>query len=89
MRDYLAELPGTAGDGVLIGRRPADQPDPGPTLCSCFGVGVNTIVTAIESKALFSVDEVGMALEAGTNCGSCRPEIADLLGRVQRRTAAE
>ena len=89
MRDYLADLPGTAGDGVLTGRRPADQPDPGPMLCACFGVGVNTIVSAIETRGLMSVEAVGEALQAGTNCGSCRPEIADLLTRIQTRTAAE
>ena len=89
MRDYLANLPGTAGDGVLTGLPPVGRPDPGPTLCSCFGVGVNTIVTAIEAEGLMDVEAVGAALQAGTNCGSCRPEIAALLARVQMREAAE
>lgn len=89
MRDYLAQLPGTPGDGVLTGRRPADQPDPGPLICACFSVGLNTILSAIETKGLLNVDEVGEVLQAGTNCGSCRPEIADLLTRLDTRTAAE
>jgi len=89
MRDYLAVLPRTDGEGVLSGRRPADRPDPGPILCACLGVGVNTIVSAIERQGLLSVDAVGDALQAGTNCGSCRPEIADLLARVQTPEAAE
>lgn len=89
MRDYLSVLPGTGGDGVLSGRRPADQPDPGPILCACLGVGVNTIVSAIERQGLLTVEAVGDALQAGTNCGSCRPEIAELLARVQTREAAE
>ncbi len=89
MRDHLAALPGTGADGVLVGRPPADRPDPGPVLCACFGVGVNTIVTAIETRGLMSVEAVGAALEAGTNCGSCRPEIAALLTRAQQREAAE
>lgn len=89
MRDYLATLPGTDAPQVLGGRRPAGQLDPGPTLCSCFGVGVNTIVRAIETEGLMSVDAIGDALQAGTNCGSCRPEIAALLGKVVTREAAE
>ncbi len=89
MRDYLATLPGTESPGVLTGKPPADVPDPGAVLCACFGVGINTIVTAIETDGLMTVEAVGAALEAGTNCGSCRPEIAALLSRAQLREAAE
>ena len=89
MRDYIATRPGQTMEGVLLGRTPADLPDPGPTLCSCFGVGVNTIVNAIETKGLMSVEAVGDMLQAGTNCGSCRPEISTLLARLQTREAAE
>ncbi|OWU83685.1 nitrate reductase [Oceanicola sp. 22II-s10i] len=89
MRDYLADLPGTDAPQVLGGRRPAGQPDPGPILCSCFGVGVNTIVAAIEQRGLLSVEAIGEALQAGTNCGSCRPEIAALLAVIAPREAAE
>ena len=89
MRDYLAGSPGQAAPGVLTGRPPVGQPDPGPTLCSCFGVGVNTIVAAIETQGLMDVEAVGAALQAGTNCGSCRPEIAAILGAMTRQEAAE
>ena len=89
MRDYLATLPGETASGVLTGRTPADVPDPGPILCACLGVGVNTIVRAVESQGLMSVEAVGAALGAGTNCGSCRPEIADLLASLTPRAAAE
>lgn len=90
MRDYLSGLTGTVAPLALSGRIGADQPDPGPTLCSCFGVGVNTILTAIADKGLRSVAEIGAALQAGTNCGSCRPELADLLTRTATsREAAE
>ncbi|MHA6346541.1 molybdopterin-dependent oxidoreductase [Roseivivax sp. CAU 1761] len=88
-RDHLADLPGQAAPHALSGRAPADRPDPGPTLCACFGIGVNTILTAIESDGLVSVETVGRALAAGTNCGSCRPEIAALLARSAPRAAAE
>lgn len=89
MRDYLTTLPGEAATDVLTGRSPADRPDPGPTLCSCFGVGVNTIVSAIETQSLISVDAIGAALQAGTNCGSCRPELAALLAQHAKLEAAE
>ncbi len=89
MRDYLATLPGSAAADVLTGRTPADVPDPGPILCSCLNVGVNTIVQAVEAKGLMSVEAVGAALGAGTNCGSCRPEIAALLDSLAPRAAAE
>lgn len=89
MRDYLAGLPGNEAAGVLTGRAPLDLPDPGPVLCSCFSVGINTILGAIETRGLMTVDAIGEALEAGTNCGSCRPEIADLLARVNLVEAAE
>jgi assimilatory nitrate reductase catalytic subunit len=89
MRDYLATRPGEDAAGVLIGRTPADIPDPGPTVCSCFGVGINTIARAIEEQALVDVEAVGNALRAGTNCGSCKPEIAALLASIQRPQAAQ
>ena len=89
MRDYLSALPGTEAPTVLSGRSGADQPDPGPVLCSCFGIGVNTILNAIEDQRLVSVEAIGEALGAGTNCGSCRPELADLLARLAPREAAE
>lgn len=88
MRDYLAGLPDDPAL-ALTGRRPADMPDPGPVLCSCFGIGINTVLSAIESQGLMSVDAIGDALGAGTNCGSCRPELADLLRRIQHKEAAE
>jgi assimilatory nitrate reductase catalytic subunit len=42
-------------------------------------VGVNQIVSAIRDGGAISVDAVGEALKAGTNCGSCRSEIRRLL----------
>lgn len=74
---------------VLSGRSGNDVPDAGPILCSCFSVGINTILTAIETDGLTSVEQIGDALQAGTNCGSCRPEIATLLERFKLPQAAE
>ncbi len=87
-RSFIQEA---LGDNVpvLAGRPSADQPDPGATVCACFNVGVNTILRAIETEQLISVDQIGDALDAGTNCGSCRPELAALLTQNQLSTAAE
>lgn len=89
MRDYLQSLPGRKAVDPLSGRSPANLPNPGPVLCACFGVGINTILDAIETKGLITVDAIGEALGAGTNCGSCRPEISDLLHAARTREAAE
>ncbi|CAN1525314.1 BisC Anaerobic dehydrogenases, typically selenocysteine-containing [Rhabdaerophilaceae bacterium] len=59
---------------LLAGRGGADSLDPGPTICACFAVGLNQIIAAVGAGAA-SVEDVGEALKAGTNCGSCRGEI--------------
>lgn len=89
MRDYLQTLPGQKSTEALTGRSPADLPSPGPVLCACFGIGINTILDAIETKGLMTVESIGDALGAGTNCGSCRPEIGDLLQSVKTSEAAQ
>lgn len=65
--------------GLLTGTPPAGQQDIGRIVCACFSVGLNTIVEAIESQQLKSVEEIGVALKAGTNCGSCVPELKKLV----------
>ncbi len=88
-RDYLTTVPGTDRIDALSGRPPADMPDPGPVLCSCLGIGINTILEAASTGTALTVDAIGEALGAGTNCGSCRPEIAALLQTIPRKEAAE
>ena len=65
---------------LLAGRPAAPVAERGPIVCACFDVGLNTIVEAIAGQRLVSVDAVGRALSAGTNCGSCRPAIQRLIG---------
>ena len=52
-----------------------------PQVCSCFGVGRNTILDAIRSQNLKTARDVGVCLKAGTNCGSCVPEIKSLIAQ--------
>jgi assimilatory nitrate reductase catalytic subunit len=49
------------------------------TVCSCFSVGRTTIETAIAKRNCRSAADVGKVLKAGTNCGSCIPEIEEIL----------
>jgi len=55
-----------------------DVPDPGLTVCACFQIGANSIRRAVQSGCN-TVEGIGAKLRAGTNCGSCRPEIQRLL----------
>ena len=73
---------------ALAGRSAADQPDPGPTLCACFNVGRNTLLAAVGQGAR-SVEALGTKTCAGTNCGSCKPELAALLQSTEAAIAAE
>jgi len=68
---------------LLAGRPGQAEPDRGAIVCSCFEVGHNQIVRAIATNRCETVSAVGAALQAGTNCGSCRPEIAQIIS-VQR-----
>ncbi|MCF6345617.1 MAG: molybdopterin-dependent oxidoreductase [Thiomicrorhabdus sp.] len=55
--------------------------DEGKMICSCFGIGLNTIIEAIHKDKLTSVEAIGKALKAGTNCGSCLPELTGILAK--------
>ncbi|EJM96404.1 nitrate reductase [Herbaspirillum sp. YR522] len=69
--------------GLLVGQPIDKGADAGPTVCSCFGVGRDTICEAIRSKGLAQVSQVTACLKAGGNCGSCVPEIKKLLVEVR------
>ncbi|PHS78301.1 MAG: nitrate reductase [Rhodospirillaceae bacterium] len=65
--------------GLLSGRASRGGFDPGPIVCSCFSIGVNALRRAITQNQANSVEAIGELLNAGTNCGSCRPEIQVIL----------
>ena len=60
---------------VLSGKSTNGIANPGSLICACFGVGLNAIRAALASGTAASVEEIGIALRAGTNCGSCLPEL--------------
>ncbi|MEM9798349.1 MAG: molybdopterin-dependent oxidoreductase [Pseudomonadota bacterium] len=87
-RDHVAGLIGKPASDVLASRPGSGVPDPGPIVCACMGVGANTLLaTANEQGA--DLDRVCSATGAGVTCGSCRPEIANLISRFALRAAAE
>jgi assimilatory nitrate reductase catalytic subunit len=86
-RTWLAQLfeeqplPDKTRLRLLSGRPGAEQPDHGPIICSCFQVGLNTLREAIGQQQLLSAEAIGTALKAGTNCGSCLPELRSLIAQ--------
>jgi assimilatory nitrate reductase catalytic subunit len=60
---------------VLSGQSAAGLTDSGPVICACYGVSLKTIQEFIEKDQVTSAEEIGVHLKAGTNCGSCLPEL--------------
>jgi len=83
-RDWLAELfaesalTAEARSALLFGRPPGAPVDRGALVCACLKVGARDVQAAIVAGAA-SPDAVGAVTGAGTNCGSCRPEIARMI----------
>lgn len=48
-------------------------------ICSCFGVGEDTIERAIETYGLDTVEGVAARTNAGSGCGSCRMLIQEMI----------
>src|SRR5262249_7439017 len=70
---------------LLSGRSARGMPETGRLICTCFGIGLNAIRDAIATRGAANVEEIGRALRAGTNCGSCLPELKRI---VSERAAA-
>ena len=66
---------------LLSGRSGAGRTSAGPVICACFGVGRTTICDAIAGGARSAAD-IGARLKAGTNCGSCIPEVKRLIAQA-------
>ncbi|MFC0560115.1 nitrite reductase large subunit NirB [Halalkalibacter alkalisediminis] len=48
-------------------------------VCGCNGIVKETIVKAIQSDGLTTVEQVGGCTNAGRSCGRCKPVIQDIL----------
>lgn len=92
-RDWLIklfeseQLEETERVGILSGK-PLDQTkDTGKIICACHGVGINVIKHAIVDEELCSVDAIGESTRAGTNCGSCVPELRKILRSINKESS--
>ncbi len=65
---------------LLSGRSADGMAETGPVICACFGVGLSAIREAIAAGA-GNIADIGRALRAGTNCGSCVPELRAIIER--------
>jgi assimilatory nitrate reductase catalytic subunit len=78
---------------LLSGKSMEGLASKGPIVCACFSVGRHAICDTIAAGAR-SAAEIGIRLKAGTNCGSCIPELKQLIAQTaasnpdQRKMAA-
>lgn len=79
----------TSVDTILAGFGGSEREDTGPTVCSCFNVGANSLIDLIATGKATTLAEVSSVVQAGSNCGSCRPEIAAMLRDRGSKIAAE
>ena len=76
---FAADTLGNDQRRMLLSGKSADGlANAGPIVCACFGVGRNTICESIAAGARSAAD-IGAKLKAGTNCGSCIPELRRLI----------
>ncbi|NMW32547.1 nitrate reductase [Altererythrobacter sp. RZ02] len=84
-RDWISAQLGQADSAAgerLAGRPSTPLPEKGAIVCVCHGVGENEIFAACDTGAT-SVEAIGACTAAGTNCGSCRPAIAQMLASLE------
>lgn len=65
--------------GLLTGH--GDEPRDN-TICACFNVGRNELLKAIYEQNLRTPAQIGEKLKAGSNCGSCIPELKGLINKA-------
>ncbi|MFV8819023.1 molybdopterin-dependent oxidoreductase [Haliea sp. E17] len=80
------QLAGGEVHNYLAGFSP-DAESTGRLVCSCWEVGEAQICRAIAAGAQ-SLEALGKELRCGTQCGSCVPELRDLLARETAEHAA-
>jgi assimilatory nitrate reductase catalytic subunit len=73
-----ATIPTLERRALLAGRPIGGAMDEGPIVCVCFQIGAQRIRTAAAAGNR-TVETIGKRLGAGTNCGSCVPEIRRLI----------
>ncbi|KIL97374.1 Assimilatory nitrate reductase large subunit [Paramagnetospirillum magnetotacticum MS-1] len=82
-----AAIAGDERATLVAGAPPGGDRGRDKTVCACFNVGLSAIRAAIRDHRLSSAAEVGAMLKAGTNCGSCVPEIRAILTEAAPKVA--
>jgi assimilatory nitrate reductase catalytic subunit len=62
--------------------------EPEPVVCACFGIGIDRIRSTMASGAANTVAEIAQATRAGTNCGSCLPELKQIVAQERAKRPA-
>lgn len=57
-----------------------------PVVCACFSVAADAIRQAVAAGA-GTLEQIGQSLRAGTNCGSCLPELKRIIARERKAHA--
>ncbi len=65
----------------LSGRSAEGMAETGPIVCACYGIGLEAIRRALADGSAATVADIGRTLRAGTNCGSCVPELQGIIER--------
>lgn len=88
-RSIVIDMIGTEATpgSVLAGTLPAHQAPRGAIVCACMDVGTEEIRSAV-AKGAATIEQLGACIGAGTNCGSCRPELQDLIDAVAKQPIA-
>lgn len=92
-RDWVSNLFGADAiapverNALLAGRMPDAGAINDRLICSCFSVGLAAISNAISKQNAVTATDIGRLLQAGTGCGSCVPEIKEILDDVLPRAA--
>ncbi|BFM07999.1 nitrate reductase [Halioxenophilus aromaticivorans] len=79
----LADRLNSTAERSLLAGKPDASIAQGKLICACKKVGEKTIKKAITSQNLESVEDICSATQAGTGCGSCLPELGDILEQCQ------
>ncbi|WP_112181529.1 nitrite reductase large subunit NirB [Paraliobacillus zengyii] len=74
VEEYLNANESEQSGASLVAEMPYDE-----LICGCNGVSKGTIVDAINSKGLKSLEEVKGCTNASRSCGTCKSLVSDLL----------
>lgn len=73
---------------ALLAGQPTQGVRQGRIVCSCYGVGEQAILQAV-AEGCRTPAALGAALKCGTNCGSCLPELRQIIVIQQVEMAGE